>query len=66
MRALSRAHRLPHRETTETLYLLGEERSHCRHLRLHRAAAAGAPRKAEGVAFPSAKSDKILQLKPDL
>ena len=33
-------------ETVETLYLLGEQRPHRRHFRLHRAAAAGAARKA--------------------
>jgi len=50
-------------ETTETLYLLGEERRHLSDLRLQPCGRAGAPRKAEGVRVPFGKTTN-LQLKP--
>ena len=52
-------------ETTETLYLLGEQDPDRRHFRLH-LPSQEARQKPKVSAFTSAKIDKILELRPDL
>jgi iron complex transport system substrate-binding protein len=53
-------------ETTETLYLLGEDGAHCRHSGFTVRPPRARREKPRVSAFTSAKIDRIVELKPDL